>query len=644
MASDIPKRERPAKDAAPSPPRPADPESTAETLSPGAPPSASGASPRGTYWAHLRLIEEIGRGGFGRVYRAWDQTLAREVALKLVGGTDFDEESAAGFLNEGRMLARVRHANIVTIYGAQRVGSEIGLWMELVRGRSLAAGIERDGPLGADEAAVIGLSVARALAAVHAAGLVHRDVKAQNVMRESGGRIVLMDFGAGRELTSADPSVTTGTPLYMAPEVIAGQPASPASDIYSLGVLLYFLVTAKYPVEGQSLVGLALEHSRGRRRLLADVRPDLPERFIVAVERAIATNPEERYATAGALIRDLGDLARVEQPVRRESEPASPRGPARPRSRRTPGGRPPPPRAVEPSPAIPPRPPSRAPSGPGPVVTAIAAVLGGVWVLGFINSMAFNLTLGRPLPFSGESPLSWWMWGLRSLVAPVVYMMMAVTGWFVVRSAWRLARRLSAVPDARVRRWSASLLQVARRVGIADLDSRSQLLVGAQVVALGIVGWRFWPLISATMAYINDADSASLAALSPGHALQHLYYGLALDLIILVTAAAWYRIVKTRKAAGQRLFDVTTTAGICLVALSIFALELPYRLMWQADFERVQYSASRCYLIGERAQQALVYCPDAPSPRNRVVSLSDPQLHRLGVFENIFTPSGAVGQ
>ena len=164
--------------------------------------------------------------------------------------------------------------------------------------------------MGADEASVVGINLCQALAAVHGAGVLHRDVKARNVMREAGGRIVLMDFGAGRELVAKTPSTRpmsdfSGTPLYLAPELFTGGEASRASDLYSLGVLLFFLVTRKYPVEGASLSELVLKHSAGERRLLSDLRPDLPTSFVQVVQRALSPKPEQRQQSAGALMAEL---------------------------------------------------------------------------------------------------------------------------------------------------------------------------------------------------------------------------------------------------------------------------------------------------------------------------------------------------
>ena len=256
-------------------------------------------------WGSLSIIEPIGHGTFGTVYRAFDNDLHRDVALKLTraqGATvAFDPDR---LVREARLLARVRHPNVVVVYSAERKDDEVGVSMELIKGRTLDEFVRTQGPLGAREVALVGIDICRALAAVHGAGLLHGDIKAHNVMREDGGRIVLMDFGASRDLTrvpGASGDDFAGTPLYVAPEVFAGQARSRASDIYSLGVLLYYLATGTYPVVGDTRTAITRQHEQqGPRRHLRDVRPDLPYAFIDAVERALATNPDERYRSAGA--------------------------------------------------------------------------------------------------------------------------------------------------------------------------------------------------------------------------------------------------------------------------------------------------------------------------------------------------------
>jgi TolB-like protein/Tfp pilus assembly protein PilF len=215
-------------------------------------------------------------------------------------------------LEEGRLLARVRHPNVIAVYGADVRDGRVGLWMEFVEGETLEGRLHREGPLSAREALLVGIELCGALAAVHQAGVVHRDVKAQNVMREAGGRLVLMDFGAGEESTprgGAFPSFA-GTPLYLAPEMFFGEAATPQSDIYSVGVLLHHLVTGGYPMAAQSLEELRAAHRAGRRTLLRDARPDLPGAFVDAVERALTPSPNARFLTVGEMAGALEDALR----------------------------------------------------------------------------------------------------------------------------------------------------------------------------------------------------------------------------------------------------------------------------------------------------------------------------------------------
>ena len=249
-------------------------------------------------WGPLRVFETIGRGGFGAVFRAWDPQLDRDVALKLLpAGQD-----VIGALEEGRLLAKVHHPNVVTIYGADRIGTHVGLWMELIRGDTLEDVLAREGPLAPDRVAAIGRQLCEALEAVHAAGLVHRDVKARNVMVQPDGRLVLMDFGAGRFLAVTEVPHVAGTPLYLAPEVFQEQHATPQSDLYSVGVLLFHLLTGRYPLEGRTLQELRDAHAaRKPPNALGSLRPDVPGRLTRTIEQALRVEPDQRFASASAL-------------------------------------------------------------------------------------------------------------------------------------------------------------------------------------------------------------------------------------------------------------------------------------------------------------------------------------------------------
>jgi TolB-like protein/Tfp pilus assembly protein PilF len=273
--------------------------------------------PGGPRWGRLVLLDRIGQGTSCDVHRAFDADLHRHVALKLLHEERAGRGAHDRILQEARRLARVRHQHVVQVFGAEQHDDRVGLWMELVEGESLDQIVRTRGPFGAREASGIGQDVCSALASVHAAGLLHRDVKAQNVLREEGGRIVLMDFGTGEELQrDGGKARLVGTPLYLAPEIFAGKPASVQSDLYSVGVLLFYLVTGEFPLAAASMEQLAAAQGRRQVRHLRDVRPDLPSGFVQVIDRALEHEPAARYQTAGEMEAALRDLPGAFQPVK----------------------------------------------------------------------------------------------------------------------------------------------------------------------------------------------------------------------------------------------------------------------------------------------------------------------------------------
>jgi len=254
-------------------------------------------------WGHLDLLNVVGRGSYGIVYRAWDTRLERLVALKLFHGA----ANPDSVIQEGRMLARVRHENVVTVYGADVIDGVAGIWMELVHGETLDRIVKKSGPLAAKEAAAVGADISLALGAVHAAGLLHCDVKAQNVVRETSGRVVLMDLGASRlvpELRDEDVQIAdvAGTPRYMAPELfVTGSTATKETDIYSLGILIYYIATAQFPVDGRTLGELKRQHEAKQSLPLLVARPGLPKAMSDIVMRAIDRDPAMRPSTTADL-------------------------------------------------------------------------------------------------------------------------------------------------------------------------------------------------------------------------------------------------------------------------------------------------------------------------------------------------------
>ena len=274
-------------------------------------------------WGTLRLKEKIGEGATAEIFRAWDPRLEREGAVKLLlPNATRGPSRLEAVLREARFLVRVSSPNTVRVFSVDEHDGRVGIWMELIRGRSLFEVVQERGPLSAREAALIGIDLCRALAAVHSKGVVHRDVKAQNVMREEGGRIVLMDFGIGHDFGQGGLVASSGTPLYLAPEIFQGAAASPQSDLYALGVLLFFLVTGNYPVTGTSIQELRQAHQHRRRRLLRDLRPDLPGEFVEAVEMALAPEPGGRFHSAGEMERVLsGPITGIDRLVSTGARP-----------------------------------------------------------------------------------------------------------------------------------------------------------------------------------------------------------------------------------------------------------------------------------------------------------------------------------
>src|ERR1041385_3088562 len=195
-------------------------------------------------WGPFHLLQRLDAGGFGEVYRAWDLTLEREVALKLLLPRDLNqEEQYTTIVAEARAMARVRHPNTIAVYGVDRHDDRVGLWSDFVRGQTLARWVDSDGPRSEKETIEIGITLCEALSAVHHAGLLHRDIKPGNAMRAEDGRILLMDFGLSHELYQE--GRLGGTIGYMAPELLIGGAPSVESDFYAMGVLLLFLCTGK---------------------------------------------------------------------------------------------------------------------------------------------------------------------------------------------------------------------------------------------------------------------------------------------------------------------------------------------------------------------------------------------------------------
>jgi tetratricopeptide (TPR) repeat protein/tRNA A-37 threonylcarbamoyl transferase component Bud32 len=261
---------------------------------------------------HYRLEQELGRGGMGVVYQATDRTLDRRVAIKVAHPELTEKPSIAHrFLAEARMLARIRHPNIVAIHQAGRAGNLHFYVMDEVPGESLRQLLTRDGPLPSDRAAAIAADLAAALDATGRAGFVHRDVKPENVLLDRvTGRALLADFGIARasdghtEDSTTGQGVAVGTPAYMSPEQAAGELVDSRSDLYGLGVVAYEMLAGEPPFVGPNRVVVS-RHLSERPVPLERVRPDIPKHVAAAIMRALEKPPAGRWQTGDEMRRAL---------------------------------------------------------------------------------------------------------------------------------------------------------------------------------------------------------------------------------------------------------------------------------------------------------------------------------------------------
>jgi serine/threonine protein kinase len=256
-----------------------------------------------------RILERIGEGGMGAVYRAEDVMLEREVAIKaILPELARDEEIVARFRAEARLLARVSHPAIATIYSFFTSGDELFLAMEYVRGRSLARLLEEQAALPWESAAQLLAAAMDGIEQAHRQGIVHRDLKPENLMINEAGQVKVMDFGIARAAGSGRLTRTgllVGTLRYMSPEQIRGEEVDPRSDVYALGAVLYEMLTGRVPFDGGSDYAVLKAHVEEIPRPPSLAVPGLPAWLDHAVLRALAKEPAERFQSVEQMRRCL---------------------------------------------------------------------------------------------------------------------------------------------------------------------------------------------------------------------------------------------------------------------------------------------------------------------------------------------------
>jgi len=273
-----------------------------------------------------RLVRRIASGGMGEVWQADDTVLGRRVALKmLVEELAADDRATRRFVREARATARLAHPNVARVYDFGRGGGPPFLVMELLEGETLAARLA-SGPLPPAEAARVAAAVADALEAAHERGIVHRDVKPSNVVLTPGGEVKVLDFGiaaAADETHSTTGSGLYATVAYVSPERVAGEPATPASDVYSLGAVLYELLCGRPPFPGSSPALVARAHLHDQPVPVRQLAPWVPARLAEACEAAMAKDPARRPSSAASLAIRLRAASAVAPGAALEGGPAA---------------------------------------------------------------------------------------------------------------------------------------------------------------------------------------------------------------------------------------------------------------------------------------------------------------------------------
>jgi eukaryotic-like serine/threonine-protein kinase len=293
------------------------------------------------------LAESLGSGGMAEVYLAHDEVLDRDVALKVLRSQYVrDEEFAERFRREARSAASLSHPNIVQVY--DRGETEDGtcyIAMEYVSGGTLKKRIEK-GPLEPRKAAAVAAQIADALGEAHEHGVIHRDIKPQNVLVTSSGDLKVTDFGIARAASAVTISVTNavfGTAGYISPEQALGEPVSPASDLYSLGVILYEMLTGELPYKADNPMAVCMKHVTEPLRPPRKLNPAIPEEMNSLVVKLLAKDSADRYGSAAELLADLERVrdgllrapdVRTETRTQPRKPQAAPRRVAGPRRRR----------------------------------------------------------------------------------------------------------------------------------------------------------------------------------------------------------------------------------------------------------------------------------------------------------------------
>jgi hypothetical protein len=572
----------------------------------------------GASYGPYQVVRPLGSGGMGQVFLARDIRLGRHVALKSLAGQWLVAPTARRrLMREAEAAAALVHPNIATLYDVLELDDHLLLVMEYVEGRTVQALLE-EAPIPLRTALHIAAQMAAAIAYAHDHHVVHCDVKPGNIQVSPDGAAKVLDFGLARVKCGSDeetdvPITSTGrmlcTPGYVAPERIVTGVLNASGDIYSMGVVLFEMVTGRRLFDPSQTVEQWFDLIEGLSATAPAVPPNMPAGLDKVIAHALAAEPAKRYQSAHDFARDVNAIL----------DALKGKIPIAPLVAQRAGVR-------EVSPQI--------------LALRAAAVAGGTIVLvalaGLVTSATFNLGIGRTADFDPEAPLTLAVWGVRSLLAPAVLAVMAlIVGGIGVALGKAPLRLIASVTSRATRRRfpiDARLTGPVTVLRSLMTGAAAQIVLIAQAVALAILLSTFSPIVDGFSSFAIGGESSALRALSPQYADAHRLYRVFLSIQLVVFTFAWFRIV----AARGRESGIIVVSGLALTLFSLFMLVAPYRTLLHNHAERAMFGAERCYLVAQRGNDGLLFCPSG-RVRARIVSLSSPELKRDGTRESIFT-------
>ena len=545
----------------------------------------------------------------GRVFLAEDMRLGRYVALKSLAGQWLGSPDARRrLLKEARTAAALTHPHIATLYDVLEDPRYLLLVMEYVEGRTAGA-IAAEGRIPLSQAVRLTIQICEALIYAHDRGIIHCDLKPSNVQVSPDGTAKVLDFGLahakyerdGDSASSRGPLV--GTPPYMPPERLLTGVLSVSGDIYSLGATLFEMVTGRRPFEETDFATLTGAIVGTAAPTVSSIVPESPASLDKVVARALEKYPNRRYQTASELRTDL-------QEVLRELDPENV---VRTASVTRPGWR---------------------YSRPVLAALLVIAAIVSLTLIGFATSTAYSSPMGLTMSFEGESPVWWPVWGLRSLVLPFAQISFALVVLGVASQVWRITLAAFKPLQHWCQRLSAATTNFSgwlRSIPTATLASG---LLVAHVGTLTLFLWRFKEVIGSFNNFL--LQSGSLDVLGPDYADERKLYVRLLSLLMLVFGWSWYRLLKLGTQTQEQTRVTSWVAPAVMMILTFGLMVTPYRLFFQSRGERVSYAAQSCYLVGQKGNEAKLFCPFQGTAWNKVVSLNDPALKRSGTIETIF--------